>query len=542
MTTNLPGLQRARCAAAASLVTIFILIGGCHSENGSHQQVPNSTVLRRGLGGEPTSLDPGIAADTFSYEVIRDLYEGLETESANGEIEPGVAKSWSVDESGTEYTFNIRHDALWSNGTPVRAQDFVAAWRRVVDPKHASALAEFLKPIANATEIIAGQRPTSELGVRAVRDDLLVVKLRQPTPYFLQLLTHTATFPIFSEETAGAHTSQRWISNGPYVLESWTPGGNLVLAKNPRYWDARSTRIPKVQYVVTTDEHSELQQYRAGELDITATIPSSAVADLRAERPKEMLVAPYLGTVYYAINLHSTTYSRSTKLRQALAMAIDRHKLQSTILVFGQTPAYGFVPPGTWNYEPQSWQWKSVPDDERISQARILYSAAGYSNRNPLHLRCLLNEGSAVKTIAIAIASMWKETLGVDTEMITEEYRVFLDSRKDTSRWDVARLSWVADYNDAGNFLDVFKSNSPNNDPGYMNGHYDSLLDAAAITPSEARRKAILEEAERVMLSDYPIIPLYFYSSKRLIKPYVKGAGTNPLNRLYSKSLYIEAS
>lgn len=534
-------LDWAPFAQIASLLIVLAAIAGCDSHNHAGPQgsvIP--AVLRRGIGGEPSSLDPGAAADTFSYDVIRDLYEGLATESGDGEVLPGVAQSWSVDASGTEYTFTLRHDALWSNGAPVRAQDFVAAWRRVADPKHASPVAEFLRPIANAEEIISGKLPPSNLGVHAARDDVLVVNLRRPTPYFLQLLTHTATFPIFSEESAGAHNAQHWVSNGPYVLSSWIPGGDLVLTKNPRYWDANHTRIPKVEYVPITDEHSELQRYRAGELDITQTIPSSAFASLKKEIPNEMLIAPYLGTVYYAINLHSTNYSKNAKLRQALAMAIDRRKLLSTILVFGQQPAYGFVPPGTWNYEPQSWQWRSASDDDRIAQARALYAAAGYSNNRPLHLRCLMNEGTTIRAIAIAIASMLKQTLGVETELVTEEYRVFLNSRKDTSRWDLARLSWVADYNDAGNFLDVLRSDSPNNDPGYVNDHYDSLLDAAASTPSAAQRKAALEEAERIMLSDYPIIPIYFYSTKRLIKPYVKGARTNPLNRLYSKNLYLE--
>ena len=527
----------------ATLILGLILLAGCHPESGPvNQTLPGHTTLRRGIGGEPSSLDPGSASDTFSYEVIRDLYEGLATESGDGEILPGVASSWTVDQTGTEYTFNLRHDAMWSNGRPVRAQDFIVAWRRVVDPKQASTLADFLRPIAHAAEIIAGRMSPDQLGVSSPRGDVLVVHLEQPAPYFLQLLAHTATFPIFSEQAASAHSKDQWISNGPYVLASWIPSGNLILEKNPRYWDATHIRIDNVEYVPITDENSELRQYRSGQLDVTHTIPSSALQTLLKERPKEILTAPYLGTVYYSVNMRAAAYAQNHKLRQALAMAIDRRRLQSTILVFGQTPAYSFVPPGTWNYDQQMWQWDSATDDDRIAQARALYSAAGYSPSKPLHIRCLISDGSAIRAIAIAIASMWKETLGIDTELVSEEYRVFLNSRKDTSRWDVARLSWTADYNDAANFLDVLRSNSSNNDSGYLNSNYDSLLDAAAVTPDAARRKATLEDAERLMLSEYPIIPIYFYSSKRLIKPYVKGAKSNPLNRLYTKYLYIEPS
>jgi oligopeptide transport system substrate-binding protein len=524
-------------------IILFAAIHGCDAKSGHSTQnrPPTSTAyLRRGIGGEPASLDPGQADDVFSYEVIRDLYEGLETESAAGTVEPGVALSWSVDSTGTRYTFQLRHDAKWSNGTNVRAQDFVSAWRRVVDPKRGSPVADLLRPVAHASEIIAGRLSPVLLGVSAIQEDLLVVQLEQPAPYFPQLLTHSATFPIYSEDAAATHNSRNWVSNGPYVLSSWTPGANLKLTKNPQYWDRDGTRIMTVEYISIADENSELNQYRAGQLDVTQSVPSSALPLVRKEIPNELLVAPFLGTAYYALNLHSAKFPANPKLRQALAMAIDRRALEMTLLTFGQTPAYGFVPPGTWNYDPQSWQWKSLADVPRIAEARNLYNAAGFSAGNPLRLRLLFNSNPAIRKMAIAIASMWKETLGVETELVDEEYRVFLDSRKDTTRWDIARLGWTADYNDAGNFLDIFRRGSPNNDATYANEQFDSLVGRAAATSNSSDRRDLLQAAEKLMLSEYPVIPIYFYSSKRLIKPYVKGARTNPLNRLYTRHLFIE--
>jgi oligopeptide transport system substrate-binding protein len=226
-------------------------------------------------------------------------------------------------------------------------------------------------------------------------------------------------------------------------------------------------------------------------------------------------------------------------LRKSLALAIDRKALENTILPFGQRPAYGFVPPGTWNYDPQSWEWHKLPEHERIAEARRLYALAGYSPRRPLRLRVLINSNNSIKQVAIAIASMWKETLGIDTEIMDEEYRVFLDSRRDTSRWEVARLGWTADYNDAGNFLDTLRSGSPNNDARYQRREFNELLDRAASSVDPSDRRHLLEDAEKVMLSDYPILPIYFFSTKRLIKPYLKGVTANPLNRLYSKHLAI---
>lgn len=520
---------------------VLTLLNACGSKSDRSAPERNSVdarLLRRGIGGEPATLDPGRAGDTFSFEVIRDLYEGLATESPTGEVQPGVAASWEISPDGTVFTFTMRPNARWSNGSRLRAQDFVYSWRRVVDPKHASPVADLLRPIAHAAEIIAGKEPPSELGVFAPNDDTLVVHLRQPTPYFLQILTHTATFPIYSEQAAGAHNEQLWVSNGPYVLTNWVPGSSIELRRNSQYWGREAVRIEEVRYLPIADENSELNQYRAGQLEVTQSVPASALPLVRKQYPNELLVAPFLGTAYYGINLHSGKYP--LKLRQALAMAIDRKVLENTILVFGQSPAYGFVPPGTWNYSPQSWQWKSISDPERIAQARALYTSAGYSPAKPLHLRLLFNENPAIKRLAIAIASMWKETLGIETELTDEEYRVFLDSRKDVSRWDIVRLGWSADYNDAGNFLEIFRRGSPNNDAGYANANYDSLLDSAATSADPSYRRHFLEHAENLMLSEYPVIPIYYLSSKRLIKPYVKGAQNNPLNKLYSKHLSIE--
>jgi oligopeptide transport system substrate-binding protein len=522
---------------------LLLTIPGCNSNTAPAADAPHKSkgqILRRGIGGEPASLDPGEAVDTFSFEVIRDLYEGLTSEAPDGAVVPGVASSWTVNASGTQYTFQLRPDAKWSNGTQVRAKDFVEAWRRVVDPKRASPVADILRPIAGATAIILGRSPPTSLGVIAASDDLLVVNLDRPAPYFPQLLTHSAAFPVYSNETAKSHDASNWVSNGPYVLANWTPGSVIRLRRNLSYWDRNNVRIPDVEYIPIPDENAEFRQYRADQIDATESVPSSELDLIRAERPNELFVAPFLATAYYALNLRSPYFATNLNLRKSLALAIDRKALETTILPFGQKPAYGFVSPGTWNYDPQSWEWRSLPDAERIREARRLYALAGYSALRPLRLRVLFNSNNSIRQVAIAIASMWKETLGVDTELVDEEYRVFLDTRRDTSRWEVARLGWTADYNDAGNFLDTLRSSSPNNDARYDRQEFDKLLDRAASTLDPSDRRRLLQEAEKMMLSDYPILPIYFFSSKRLIKPYLKGARINPLNRLYSKHLVIE--
>jgi oligopeptide transport system substrate-binding protein len=518
--------------------------GGCHGRVGQPAQtlsLDDATRLRRGLGGEPGTLDPGAAGDTFALEVLGDLYEGLTAEAADGTVVPGVAASWSVDPTGTQYEFNLRHDAKWSNGVPVRAQDFVSAWRRVVDPKKASPAADILRVILGADAIIAGRAELKSLAVSARGDNVLAVELLRPAPYFPHLLTHPSTFPVFSDSAARSHDSKSWVSNGAYVLSSWTPGGTLQLSKNSMYWDRDHVRITNVVYVPLPDENAEWLRYRAGALDFTQSVPAAALVSIRKESPSELHIAPYLGTMYYAFNLRAAPFKNNVNLRKALVMAVDRKEILAALLPFGQRPAYGFVPPGTWNYQPQSWSWVDTSDAARIREAQRLYANAGYSRGVPLHLRLLFNSNPTTKQLAVAVAAMWKETLGTETELIDEEYRVFLDSRKDYSRWDVVRLAWVADYNDAGSFLDTFRTGSPNDDSGYDNPKFNALVDEAQRTADMAKRRAILESAERTMLEDYPLIPIYYFSSKRLFKPYIRGETSNPLNRLYSKHLSIEA-
>jgi oligopeptide transport system substrate-binding protein len=341
---------------------------GCDSNTGpsADKSHDSKVVLRRGIGGEPASLDPGKAADIFSFEVIRDLYEGLASETPEGAVVPGVAASWTVDATGTEYTFNLRAEAKWSNGTRVRAVDFVEAWRRVVDPKRASPVADTLRSIAGAAAIIAGQSPPSSLGVSALGDGVLVVKLERPAPFFPQVLTHSATFPVYSEDAAKTHNANNWISNGPYVLSNWTPGSNITLKRNPTYWDHTNVHIPSVEYVAIPDENAEYRQYRAGQLDITQSVPSGELTSIRAERPNELLVAPFLATAYYALNLRSPYFSKNLYLRKSLSFAIDRKVLEATILPFVQAPVYGCVPPGILYYGSQLWECHDLSDSERV--------------------------------------------------------------------------------------------------------------------------------------------------------------------------------
>jgi oligopeptide transport system substrate-binding protein len=495
-------------------------------------------MLRRAIGGEPATLDPGAASDTFSSTLLLDLYEGLTAESASGEVVPGVAKSWTLDPSGTQYTFLLRGDARWSNGSRIRAQDFVASWQRAIDPKYGSPVADDFRLIKHAAEILSGRALPNTLGVTAVTDATLVVTLEKPAAYFPQILSHPAMFPVYSDATARTRSPREWVSNGAYTLAKWEPGSLIDLNANARYWDHDNVRIKRVSYRFIPNDSSQYAGYRAGEIDLTDLVPANALPTLRREHQTELVITPFLATAYYGINLAQKQLS-NVVLRQALAMAIDRKRLVDA-LGFGQVGAYGLVPPGTSNYSPQVWDWKTLSDSERIAEAKRLYTLAGHSISKPLRLRLLLSSNEVIQKTAVLIAAMWQEVLGIEVELTTEEFQVFLQSRHDKSRWDIVRLAWTADFNDASSFLDVLRTVSPNNDMSYANLAFDHQLDEAAGQIDLVARREKLEAAERVMLNDYPIIPLYYFVSKRLIKPYVHGLVPSPLNHVPSKTLRLD--
>ena len=531
-----PGISHLKLQRAARVaLLVMVNLAGCSPDHSA-----NHTVLRRGLAGEPATLDPGMAEDTYSSAVLSDLYEGLTAESPSGDVIPGVAESWSVDTTGTEYTFQLRANARWSNGEKVRAQDFVASWHRELDPKYAAPGADDLRLIAHASAILAGKEPPTALGIAARSDSVLIVTLDRPAPYFPQILAHPSTYPVYlkNASSVGTRDPNAWVSNGPYVLETWVPTTHVDLKANNAYWDRSHVYIKRVRYQFSPNEASQFASYRAGELDMTDIVPVNALPILRRQTPSELLITPILGTAYYGINLSSKQFA-SAALRQALAMAIDRRRLVES-LGFGQVPAYGFVPPGTANYTPQEWDWKSLSDSEREAEAKVLYARAGFSTK-PLHVRVLFNANEVIQRTAILIAAMWKEVLGIEVDLTAEEYKVFLQSRHDASRWDIARLAWNADFNDASNFLDVLRTHSPNNDMRYQSSNFDSALDQGASMADATQRRETLQAAEQIMLNDYPIIPLYYYVTKRLVKPYLHGVVPNPLGHLPSKGLTLEA-
>jgi oligopeptide transport system substrate-binding protein len=498
-------------------------------------------ILRRGLSGEPRTLDPQLADDTFSFPVLRDLYEGLTAEDRNGQIVPGAAESWTVDKTGTVYTFLLRPKTKWSNGDQTVATEFVQGLRRAVDPQTASGSSALLAIIKGASDIIAGRKKVTDLGVTAIGESSLRIELEHPAPFVLQILSQPIAAPMHSRANADIRApgsaDNAKVSNGAYTLVSRIPGSFIELARNPNYWNASNVLIERVRYINAESESTEIREYVAGQVDMTSTIPAPDLDRITQEHGSEIQTAPILGTLYLALDVSEPPLRDNPDLRKALSIAVDRD-LISEHVTRGVTPAYTFVAKGISGYNPPAYEWSKWPRERQLAYARTLFTHSGYSEKKPLHLTLYFNSGESIQRIMIAIAASWKQNLGVYTDLVSDEFRVFLAGRKDRSRWDVARLGWYADYADPASFLEVFSRNNDQNDPGYMSTEFNKLIDAARIEPNPDRRILLLQRSEELLLNDYPIIPVYFYSARRLVKPYLGGAEITPLNHTYSKHLF----
>ena len=501
-------------------------------------------TLRRGNGPEPDSLDPQRARTDSSLNVIRDLFEGLTAVGGDGKPVPAAAESWTVSDDGREYRFRLREGLRWSNGDALTAADFVAGMRRLVDPATASQYAQILEPVVNAAAIVRGERPPTDLGVRAPDGRTLIVSLTNPAPYLLGLTCHPSTFPAHSRSLA-AHGERfvqpgRLVGNGAFVLEEWVVGSHITVRRNRYYWDDARTRIDRVRFFHTNDPSTEFRQYRTGQLDVTYVVPPQQFAWIRKNMPSELRVSPQLSTYYYGFNLTRPPFKDQPGLRRALSLVIDRERLTAAVTGLGETPAYSWVAAGVSDYTPQQFDYASRPYEERVREARELYRAAGYSDEQPLEVEVRYNTGEAHNRIAVAIAAMWKETLGVKTSLYAEEFRALLASIQARTETEIFRSSWVGDFDDAYTFAQLLQSDFGINLTGYSNPRYDALLADAISQADPARRRALLEEAERVMLVDHPLLPIYFYVNKHLIKPYVRGWTENVVNIQYSRSLRLD--
>ncbi len=523
--------------SAALLCAIGLILAGCSRSPQTPGTAGDDNLVRRGNVEQPETLDPASANDIHTFNILYDLYEGLVTLDAHGKIVSGVAQSWTVSDDGLTYTFELRPDARWSNGAPVTADDFVRGFRRAAAPSTISEYASLLSPITNFNSVKDGAVASDMLGIKATGDRALEIKLSHPSPQLLGVITMPIAFPLYADGSASGQFGDpdKFVGNGAYVLDHWTIGDPIRLQRNSEYWDAENVDIDSVEYYAISDEITEFNMYRTGALDITATLPTNYIDQVKESRAEEVRIAPSLALYYLAFDLTEPPLDEPA-IREALSISIDREQLAKT-LGRGEQPAYSVVPPGVSNHRSTQYSWRDSDTEENIELAKKLLADSGYGVDNPLELTLLYDAGGIHETVALIISSMWSESLGIKVELDKREWKYFLDTRDVREEWTVMRFSWFGDYDDPSTFTDIFHSDSPQNLPRYESDEYDQLVESAAMEIDLADRAEILKEAESVLLEDYPIAPIYFFVSKHMVKPDISGFEDNVLDRHPSKYL-----
>jgi oligopeptide transport system substrate-binding protein len=496
-----------------------------------------SGTLRRGLGPEPDSLHVHQAQGLSAINLLREIREGLITHDAGGELVPGVAIGWRVLDDGLRYQFDLRPEARWSNGDPVVAEDFVRAWRRALSPRTAARTASLLHPVENARAILAGALEPAALGIQARSAHLLEVRLHQRAAWFPEILAHPVSFPLHADAIDDPRAAP---VNGAYRLAVMTPHALIRLEANGAFHAAAELQLDAVEYFPIEDPASELSRFRAGELHITETLPPGRFNWLQENLGEELHIHPYLGSFWLGMNLKRAPLAGNRALREALALAIDREILVQKVLGAGELSAWSIVPPGLSGYAPQPSPAAALEPAERQARARALLQESGHDPAEPLRLELRFNTSSQHRRMAVAVAAMWKQVLGIRTELINEEWKVFVNNRRQGVITQVFRGGWIADYADPASFLDLFRSDNELNTTFYANPDFDEIMRRADAQQGEDRLRS-LEQAEALLVRDMPVIPLYYYVSRHLVMAQVRGFQPNARDIHLSRYMSLES-
>jgi oligopeptide transport system substrate-binding protein len=515
------------------LLTTSVALLACGSGETNVVQGNRAGILHFGNGTEPQGLDPHVVTGIPEMNIVNALFEGLTVKNPHTlEPEPGVAQRWDISEDGLVITFHLNPQAKWSNGDAMTAADFVWSWQRSLNPVMGNQYAYMLYPLENAEAFATGKLSDfNAVGVKALDDHTLQVRLNAPTPYFIQLMDHHSTFPVHratiekfgkaSDRFTPWTRVENIVGNGPFILEDWQLNRRITVAKSDTYWDRDRVQLNGIVFYPTENISSEERMFRVGQLHYTQVIPLDKIPVYRAKSNSPYVNAPYLGTYYYLLNTNKPPLD-DVRVRQALAMAVDRERLNNTVMHSSNLPAYSITPPGTLGYQPP----KIFHYD--VQRAKQLLAEAGYPDGAGWPgLELTYNTSESHLKIAVALQQMWKDALNIDITLANQEWKVYLDS-VDQMNFQMARRGWIGDYVDPNNFLDLFLCRGGNNNTGFCDPRYDTLIkqDAPRATSRE-ERYAIFSEAETLLMEQMPILPIYTYTSNHLIDPSVRGIPAN---------------
>jgi len=530
----------------SNLFVIFlILLTACSESIKPVDTAVKNQILYIGNGTEPQDLDPHIVTGVPESKVLMALLEGLVIRNPDGPTPlPGVAKNWDISKDGKTYTFYLREDAAWSNGDSVTAYDFVYAWNRVLLPSLGSKYPDMLYDVVNAEEFNKGKIVDfSKVGVKALDNNTLEVQLKNPAPYFLELLCHYTTRPVHKEtieaygeiDTPGSQWTRpgNFVGNGPFNLDTWELNKVIIVKKNPTYWNSEVVKLNEIHFFPVDNASREDLMFRSGQLHVTSTVPPEKVESYKDKYPDNIQVDPFYGTYYYRFNTEKAPFDNKL-VRQALSLALDRTLIVEKVTKGGQQEAFSFTPPDPDSYFPPT----TLEFDPK--QAKELLTKAGYSDSNPFpSVDLLYNTSEGHQKLAQAIQQMWKAVLDIDITLTNTDWKVYL-SRQSIGDFQIARAGWIGDYIDPKSFLDMMVTGRGNNQTGWSNQEFDNLLIAAANSTSQDQRFSNFYEAEKILIEEMPIIPIYTYTRIYMLHEDVKGWGNNLLDSRPYQFVYLE--
>ncbi len=516
------------------LLLIIVVLAGYYYSQSRNQSMENGKVLRVLNGKTPDSLDPQMSFGDWDWNIERNLFMGLFVPDSMGSPVKGLVKDYTVSDDKLIYTFHMRQDIKWSDGKPLTAEDVLFSFRRALTPSTGSQYSTMLKPIKNAGEILDGTKDPKELGVEKLDDYTIKITLSGVTPYFISLLSAPVA-EIIPEHTVKQYgkdwiKTENMVVSGPYKITKWTPNDKVVAVKNPTYYNANNVKIDKVIFLSSDNAATEEKMYISGVADWSRNVDMSRLPSLRKKLGDEVKVYPIFVTYYYVAN-NNDPKMKDVRVRQALAMAINRTDITKHAMNDTVVPATAWIPPHMLNYIPAEEQpkffWSGLTYKERLAKAKSLLKSAGYDEDNPLKITLSYNSNNLNSLIAVAARSFWKK-IGVEATLETKDTHThYADLAK--GNYQLGRGSWDSSYNDPMSMLFIFGSKSPKNYAKYNSPVVDNLLESASKELDIDKRAKILAKVEKTIMTDLPYIPIYFHTTAELVSKKIIGYTPNPL-------------
>lgn len=547
-------MSKIRLKKILAMTLLTALVGstflGCGSTENTVLSGNVEQKIVYNIDANPKTIDPQLNSAVDGSKVIRNTFEGLMREIENGEVENGIAEGYEVSEDGLVYTFHIRDNAKWSDGEDVTAKDFEYAWKRALNPNTAAEYAYQLFYIKNGEAYNKGEASADDVGIKVVDNKTIEVTLESAVPYFVSLLAMPVYYPVrqdIIEENGDkwALSPETYVSNGPFKMTEWSEKESMTFIKNENYWDADNVKLETLVFRLIDDQTTTLSAFKNGELDIMEQPPTTEIQSLIDEGVAK--VYPYLGTYFYMVNVSGKGLSseavdalQDVRVRKALSLAIDRNLITEKVSMGGEIPATSYVPEGVKDTQGNTFHKDYSSVTTNIEEAKKLLEEAGYPNGQGFPtITFTYNTASNNQMIAQAIQDMWKTNLGINVELKNEEWAVFQTTRNNF-QYEICRHGWIGDYNDPMTFLDMWVTASGQNNAGYSNEEYDSLIAQAKSEQDGEKRTELLRKAEDILMDDMAIIPIYYYTNIVCANDNVKGYVKSPLGSMLFRQAYVE--